>query len=154
MMKSLSFPDLMAELLGHFSLPVPSGLTKEVYTLHFDGQPDIHFVGKNGVNYIDVMTEAGQLRNLQAAESLLALLELNTCGTAEYPATVTVHRASSTVVVWCRQSYAALDLETIKKVLLCIQQQAELVRKQLGKVSTSRPVNTAASLARMIRSKE
>jgi hypothetical protein len=150
-MTARPFHELMTELLRQFGLPLPSAQAQEIYTLHFDDQPDVHFVGKVGSRHVDVMTEAAYLSAPATTEALQALLELNACGVSDYPVTVTLHRATGAVIVWSRQPRAALDAGELRRVLQDVQKQAAAVRQRLEQ-GRERPVSQSGkTLARVAR---
>lgn len=131
-MPAQPFHELMRALLKQFHLPTEQvSPSQEIYTLHFDGQPDVHLISKIGSRYIDVMTEAARLDNLKAAEPLLAVHALNGCGLTDPPVMLTVQPDSGHVIAWGRQSRQHLNLEELTRLLRQVQSQAQKVRQVL-----------------------
>jgi hypothetical protein len=128
--------DLIAQFLQHHRLPAPPPPAQDVYTLYFDQAANVHlFDTKDG--RLDVMSEAGRLVTLQAAGTLLGLLELNH-GRDVYPTSVTIDRASGTVIVFARQPLATLDESSMQKLLQCVHQKCDAVRQLLDRQSLIR----------------
>ena len=145
------FPDLVAQLLRDLRLDMPAGPAQEVYSLHFDGQPSVHLIGRTGAAHIDVITEAARLPQQQAAGPLLALLELNVWDDRSVTATIMVHRASRTILVGARQLRATVDVPLLKLVLEGVRRRADAVRQRLGDSSMMPGPRNADTLARMAR---
>ncbi len=133
MMDPRSCAEWMSGLLQHFNLPLRAETEQDVCTLHFDGKPSVHLISSVPDGYVNVMCEAGLVPNLQAADTLLGLLMLNRCDSAEYTVGVTVHHQSGTVIVCSRQRWAALDPAATRRLLQCVHAKVEAVQRTLGK---------------------
>ena len=134
-----SFADLVSELLLGYGMALPDGPPQEVYILHFDSQPPVHIVSSAESAHINVLVEAGRLATPPSVDQLLALLELNTDKIAGQAATVTLHRPSSTAVVWTRQRRTALNAEGLRIMLDSVRNHAEFVRQRLTMHTASAP---------------
>lgn len=134
-MKSLPFPDLIAALLRELRLDMPAGPPQEVYSLHFDGQPSLHLIGRFDAAHVDILTEATQLREPPEAEALMALLELNTLEPrTSAVTTIMLHRPSRTLIIGLRQAKETMDARALRQGVDTVRRRAEAVRKHCVKV--------------------
>jgi hypothetical protein len=150
-----SFADLVSELLRSYGMALPDGPPQEVYILHFDSQPPVHIVSRAESAHINVLVEAGRLAAPPSVDQLLALLELNTDKIAGQVAAVTLHRPSSTAVVWTRQPRTALNAEGLRIMLDTVRNHAEFVRQRLTMHAASAPrqSHSATRLQMLMQSK-
>jgi len=149
-MKPRSCAEWMSALLQHFNLPLQVDAEQDVCTLHFNGKPSVHLIGSMPEGFVNVMCEAGVLPNLQAADSLLGLLALNRCDSAEYSVGVTVHRQSGTVIACSRQRWKALEPSATARLLECVHDKVDAVQRVLGKPDNRPQATMDAKMSRML----
>lgn len=128
-MTQQTFCALMAGLARQFGLTFPVGMTQDVYTLDFDGQPRVHFIGRHGARYLDVLCEAGTLVQPPTTARLLDLLKFNGCDSADYPVGVTFDASSGTLIAWSRQRLEAMDVASLQQLTQCVRLKAAAVRQ-------------------------
>lgn len=145
----LSFGDWMDALLRHYDLALPAHREQEVYSLHFDGKPSVHFVKAPKEGRVDVLAEVDTLPNLSAADKLLHLLALNACNASDHTVAVSVQQPSGAVLVWSRQCWTVLDLAGAVSLVQSVLDKSDAVREALRKQS-ARPVQCSAALGRSL----
>jgi len=128
-MTQQSFCALMAGLARQFGLTFPGGMTQDVYTLDFDGQPRVHFIGRHGACYLDVLCEAGTLVQAPTTPKLLDLLKFNGCDSADYSVGITFDASSGTLLAWSRQRLEAMDAASLQRLVQCVRLKAAAVRQ-------------------------
>ena len=147
-MGAQAFEVWLAALLQHFSLPPAPKPLPGVVTLHFGDKPSIHIMGKAGL--IDMMSEAGRLSAPYTPECLLDLLSLNRCYGTSDAVSVTVDRASGTVIVWARQRQQSLDIASAVKLIQALRERMDAVQKIIGRPTRQAAQRGAGTLARML----
>lgn len=144
-----SFGDWMNALLRHYDLALPAHQEQEVYSLHFDGKPSVHFVKTPKGDRVDILVEADTLPTLHAADKLLRLLALNACHPCGHTAAVSVQPPSGAVLVWSRQRWATLDLADAANLVQTMLDKSDAVREEIRRQSV-RPAARPAALGRSL----
>lgn len=149
-MSARMFSELMEGLLKELKIPLPDNLHQEVCTLHFEGQPDIHFIN-HVPQYVDIITDAGVLPSPPTADKLLDLFALNNLDNKALPASITVHRTTGTIIVMCRQHLAQLDVPALLQMKQSIHAKVAAVQSIVDKSTARVETKNAATLVRMTR---
>jgi hypothetical protein len=149
-MEKSTFCHLMNGVMKHANIAPPDNEPHEVYTLHFDGQASVHFICRDGRN-VDVVSEVGKLPSQQAVDQLIKLLALNRFNDADFPASVTIHRDTGTLLVWNRQRLCTLDVTALMHVMEAVRLKTAAALRAIG--SPSMPIGgTVPSTASRLRS--
>jgi hypothetical protein len=118
-----TFQDLMKSLWKVMQIDLPSDSTSEVYSIMFANQVEIHLL--NTVDgMIDIIAEAGTLRDPLAGPALLQLLALN-----HPPLTVSIDKDSGIVMVWVRQGMAYIEMERLTSLISDLVNTVSLARQ-------------------------
>lgn len=147
-MSASAFANLMSDLLQELKMPKPDSLHQKVCTLHFNGKPSIHFVN-HIPEYVDVMSDAGALAPSLSLDTLQELLALNSIDGKQWPTSVTLHRATNTLVVWCRHSLDKLEVPTLLQAIKGINEKLFTVQKLLSTTVERKEIKSANTLLRM-----
>ncbi|MES2743440.1 MAG: CesT family type III secretion system chaperone [Pseudomonadota bacterium] len=140
----------MRELLQSLKLPPLATTAKQdVYTLYFEANQALHVLNAKD-SQVEVLSEAGNLANLQDANTLLGLLELNSFSGTSYSAGVTVHRETGMVIVRCRQPLASLDVAAMIHLLRSVRHQVDVVRQLLNKPVIRSQAHRANPLSKIL----
>jgi len=146
--KISSFADWIQLLLKRQELALPPHAEQEVYTLHFEDKPSVHFVRTPDGQGVDVLVEADTLASVHAADKLLRLLTLNACHASDYTVAVSVQPPEGAVVLWTRQRWRALDTDAAQALLQAVLDKSDAVRTELRKQGPRAQAGAAAVLGR------
>ena len=142
------FADLMAGMLKELKIPPPLSLQSDSCTLHFDEHPDMHFLNRIP-QYLDIVTDASALNKVVSNDKLFDLLELNGLDAQYLACAVTVHRASGTVVVLCREQIEHLDLQMLLKMKQSVHAKVLDVKRIVNQTDSHAKPKSATTSARM-----
>lgn len=131
-MTSNPFANLMHALLRHSGIAIPAGDAHEVYSLHFDGEPDVHLIGRAPCRTLEIACEAGSLAMPADSGKLMTLLEMNRCDGMQYPVSIAADRSSGAVLVWTLREFAGLDVAAALQLVQDVRQKSAMVRRVLA----------------------
>ncbi len=153
-MTQQTFCALMTGLARQYGLTFPLGMTQDVYTLDFDGQPGVHFIGRHGARYLDVLCEAGTLVQPPTTARLLDLLKFNGCDSADYPVGITFDASSGTLLAWSRQRLEAMDAASLQLLTQCVRLKAAAVRQWADRPDGHPATRPGDTLSRLLLSNQ
>jgi hypothetical protein len=141
-MPGQSFHELLRLRLSEVGLALPPGPAQKVYTLTFSEQAAMHFVDA-GDGAVEVVAEAGTLRNLRSADTLLALLG---CSPSAKPYAIALHcdKRTGALLLWTLMSLIQLDRKGFDAIVAAMLARIDAVRAALaGTAAPARqPVST------------
>lgn len=105
------FQDLMQSLWNDMEIDLPSGTASEIYSILFANDVEVHLLGTQA-GMVDIISEAGILRDRHAGPTLLKLIALN-----RPPLSVNFDEDSGAVTIWTRQRIDALDIDALIAII-------------------------------------
>jgi Tir chaperone protein (CesT) family len=135
------FHELMKELLLFMQIKPFSDAAPEVYSFTFENKTEIKICSRQPGTF-DMIVKIGVVQNQKAHTVLLNLLSMNRYISDGPCLSIGIDPDSGIVILWSRQSLAALDLERLKGLLKIVLTRAASARQHLQEVVASSPVKT------------